>query len=144
MEGIRISNSNQSNNLNNNTNTNYQHHHHHRIRKRRTLQDCFDIFAILPSIITDLIALERITYETLEDFASHHVTYLELRSTPKRLLVEHHADQNVMASKRQYIETVLEVISTFNVMEEQRYEKEMINYKLQYENDKMKVNNYNY
>lgn len=52
----------------------------------RSLKDCFDMFAEIPSCVDDLPALERITYEALQDFADHSVAYLELRSTPKRLL----------------------------------------------------------
>jgi adenosine deaminase len=96
----------------------------------RTLKDCFDIFAILPKVITDLHSLERITYEALEDFASHHVAYLELRSTPKRILQKHYLNDvevSKMATKRDYITTVLNCIISYQRKEEDRYQTETLN-----------------
>jgi adenosine deaminase len=48
----------------------------------RSLQDCFNMFAEIPKCVNDLVSLRRITREALDDFAFHHVVYLELRSTP--------------------------------------------------------------
>lgn len=91
----------------------------------RTLQECFDLFAILPSIITDLNALRRITYEALEDFAiQNHTVYMELRSTPKRLLYQHN-DNSTFSTKREYIETILDVIIEFEQKVKERYDNEM-------------------
>jgi adenosine deaminase len=105
----------------------------------RSLADCFDLFAELPNVINDLPALRRITQAALEFFADHHVVYLELRSTPKRLWKDfrHQPQQcharsgdneneqesldNNKAMKLDYVKTILDTISAFNHKEEERY-----------------------
>jgi adenosine deaminase len=89
----------------------------------RSLKDCFDMFAEIPKCVDDLVALRRITREALEDFAQHHVAYLELRSTPKRL-VSVHGSRDGLLSKREYIETVVSVLEAFEQEEQARYERE--------------------
>lgn len=84
--------------------------------KPRSLKDCFEMFAEIPKCVNDQAALQRITREALEDFANHHVVYLELRSTPKRMQ---------QLSKKQYIETILSVMKEFQEQEEQRYQCEL-------------------
>jgi adenosine deaminase len=91
----------------------------------RSLQDCFDMFAEIPACVNDLPALKRITLEALEDFASHHVVYLELRSTPKRLLASHADDDKVVTTKRDYVEAILQVLNDFETREQQRYQQEI-------------------
>jgi adenosine deaminase len=90
--------------------------------KPRSLVDCFDIFVQVTQVVGDLEALKRITREALEDFASHHVAYLELRSTPKRLKRTWDGDE--VTSKRDYIETILSVFQEFEQSEQDRYEQE--------------------
>ena len=81
--------------------------------KPRNLKDCFDIFSDLPNVITDLVALRRITYETLVDFATKdNVVYLELRSTPKCLLFDHR-NKSEVATKRDYIDAILSTMEEF-------------------------------
>lgn len=89
----------------------------------RSLADCFELFAELPKVINDLNALHRITEAALEFFAHEHVVYLELRSTPKHLWKDFHMQniQDAMATKRDYVETVLNVISNFNQAEQERF-----------------------
>ena len=108
----------------------------------RSLQDCFDVFAALPAMVNDLTAVRRITYAALQDFAHHHVAYLELRSTPKRLLY-HYEQQCVMTNdngdrkataaaslctKQDYCQTILQVMHDFQEQEQQRYDQEMVEY----------------
>lgn len=93
--------------------------------KLRSLADCFDLFAELPQVINDLRALRRITQATLEFFAQHHVVYLELRSTPKRLWKDFRNQQEEAATKMDYIRTILETISIFNQKEEERYNNDL-------------------
>lgn len=90
----------------------------------RSLQDCFDMFAEIPLCVNDLPALKRITLEALEDFASHHVVYLELRSTPKRLLASHSDEDEVVATKRDYVKAILKVLNDFQTREQERYQEE--------------------
>lgn len=91
----------------------------------RSLQDCFDMFAEIPKCVNDLVSLKRITREALEDFSSHHVVYLELRSTPKRLLQSFQSNNNEeLCSKKEYIETVVSVLLSFERQEQARYERE--------------------
>lgn len=115
---------------------NKSHENHNDIRAEphmynthpRSLQDCFDLFAEIPKCVNDLSSLKRITLETLQDFANHHVTYLELRSTPKRLLTRHGDKSNTMATKRDYIEVILSVMSDFQQQEYERYQLELQNH----------------
>lgn len=84
-------------------------------KKPRSLHDCFEMFAEIPKCVDDENALRRITREALEDFRQHHVVYLELRSTPKRM-------KNM--TKRQYIEAVVDEMKLFEEKEERRYQVE--------------------
>jgi adenosine deaminase len=88
----------------------------------RSLQDCFDMFAELPRVINDLVALERITEAALQEFANHHTVYLELRSTPKRL--RHDFRQETICSKREYVETIIQVMQRFERSEQERFQHE--------------------
>ena len=90
----------------------------------RSLEDCFGMFAEIPACVDDLPALRRITREALEDFARHHVAYLELRSTPKCLLHSHSCRKP--ASKRDYLETVLAVLRDFEREELERFERKVV------------------
>lgn len=91
----------------------------------RSLQDCFDMFAEIPKCVDDLDSLRRITLEALEDFANHHVVYLELRSTPKKLRIKTGNDESkVVASKKQYCQVVLQAMKDFEELEQKRYAQE--------------------
>jgi adenosine deaminase len=89
----------------------------------RSLQDCFDMFAEIPKCVDDLPALARITTEALEDFAQHHVVYLELRSTPKKLLVL--SGRSGVADKEEYCLTILNCMKDFEKREKDRYSSEL-------------------
>ena len=92
----------------------------------RSLTDCFAMFAEIPAAVNDLAALRRITREALEDFAAHAVVYVELRSTPKRLWRDFRTqEQEEMATKREYIETILQVMEQIEAQEEERYERQV-------------------
>lgn len=95
----------------------------HAYSTMRSLSDCFELFAELPEVINDLDALSKITQAALEFFANDHVSYLELRSTPKRLWKDyrHQNAEDSMATKQDYVETILNVIKDFNKMEEDRF-----------------------
>lgn len=86
----------------------------------RSLNDCFDFFTEISRCVDDLEALRRITREALDDFASHFVCYLELRSTPKRLKRQWNKPE--LATKQDYVETILQVFSKFDDEETRRYE----------------------
>ena len=96
----------------------------------RSLQDCFAMFAEIPAAVNDLTALACITRQALQDFAAHAVVYVELRSTPKRLLRDFrqqgNGNDNInnLATKREYVETILQVMQQFEAEEEARYERE--------------------
>jgi adenosine deaminase len=97
-------------------------------RKPRSLHDCFAMFEILPLCVNDLISLRRITYEALQDFHTHHVVYVELRSTPKRLWDDFRDTQHrTRQSKRAYIETILSVMQAFQQTSHDRYQRECNN-----------------
>jgi len=88
----------------------------------RSLGDCFEMFAEITKCIDDLPSLSRITMEALEDFAEQHVAYLELRSTPKLLLVK--TGTNQQASKQEYCRTILECMRQVEMDEAIRYKSE--------------------
>jgi adenosine deaminase len=88
----------------------------------RSLSECFDIFVELSRCIDDLEALRRITREALDDFASHYVCYLELRSTPKRL--KRQQSKPDVATKQEYVDTILQVFSEFSHEETKRYDQD--------------------
>lgn len=89
----------------------------------RSLGDCFEIFAEIAKCVDDLPSLSRVTTEALEDFAAQHVAYLELRSTPKLLLLQ--TGQSVMATKRDYCRTVIDCMKHFEQKEAARFEAQL-------------------
>ena len=97
-------------------------HHLHNTRPR-SLNACFEIFVEIARCVDDLEALERITREALDDAASHFVCYLELRSTPKRL--KYLWNKPELATKQDYIETILKVFAKFEEKETRRYEQQV-------------------
>ncbi|KAL7490818.1 hypothetical protein ACHAWT_000460 [Skeletonema menzelii] len=103
----------------------------------RNLQDCFEVFEYIPKCVNDLIALRRITEEVLMDAAEDGVVYIELRTGPKCLLQRHHqhhcnsddddddgSDGEIVATKREYVETIVEIMSEFERKEHLRYDRE--------------------
>jgi adenosine deaminase len=115
----------------------------HNKQRHRSLQECFVIFTEIGKVVVDLDAIRQITREALEDFAKEGVVYLELRSTPKRLLLTKKllcCDTSTsrtgtfslsdiaidtLATKRQYCETIIDVLIKFRKKEEERYKKEL-------------------
>jgi len=103
-------------------------------KQYRSLMECFDIFSEIGKVVVDLDAIQRITREALQDFAREGVVYLELRSTPKRLLEKRQpCDRDFsltavpiddLATKRQYCEVVINTILNFRQEEEERYARE--------------------
>ncbi len=89
----------------------------------RSLQDCFEIFAEISKCVDDLPSLSRITMEALEDFAEHHVAYLELRSTPKTLLVK--SGERELTDKRAYCKTIINCLQQFEQKDASRYDLEL-------------------
>ncbi len=90
----------------------------------RNLQDCFEVFEYIPKCVDDLVALRRITEEVLMDAAEDGVVYIELRTGPKCLLRRHHHEGGEVASKREYVETIVEIMNEFERKEKLRYEME--------------------
>jgi adenosine deaminase len=56
----------------------------------------------------------------LEDFAND-VVYLELRTGPKALLMDHNAPEMGSCTKKQYIQTILSIMCLFEEQEHERY-----------------------
>ena len=96
----------------------------------RSLQDCFKVFEYIPHCVNDLVALRRITEEVLCDAASDGIAYIELRTGPKCLLRQYYCDraegvQSSMATKREYVQTIIDIMQEFEKKESLRYTEEM-------------------
>jgi adenosine deaminase len=89
----------------------------------RSLVECFEVFEQVKLVVSDLVALRQITREALEDFASHHVAYLELRTTPKQL--KRSPNSEGLTNKLEYINVILSVMQEFEIEEQQRYQREV-------------------
>jgi adenosine deaminase len=85
------------------------------------------MFAEIGTVVDDLPAIRRITDETLQDFAKDGCVYLEVRSTPKVLLKNSASPEK--ATKRDYCETILQVMKEFQQAEEKRFTRESENRK---------------
>ncbi|XP_059338307.1 adenosine deaminase-like protein isoform X2 [Ammospiza nelsoni] len=71
--------------------------------KKRTLDECFQMFQIIYQVTTRTEDILLITKDVIKEFADDGVKYLELRSTPR--------EENATGmTKRMYVETVLEGI----------------------------------
>ncbi|KFQ42395.1 Adenosine deaminase-like, partial [Nestor notabilis] len=71
--------------------------------KKRTLEECFQMFQIIYQITTRTEDILLITKDVIKEFADDGVKYLELRSTPRE-------EKSTGMTKRMYVETVLEGI----------------------------------
>ncbi|XP_074456513.1 N6-Methyl-AMP deaminase isoform X2 [Larus michahellis] len=71
--------------------------------KKRTLDECFQMFQIIYQITTRPEDILLITKDVIKEFADDGVKYLELRSTPRD-------EKSTGMTKRMYVETVLEGI----------------------------------
>lgn len=54
--------------------------------QKRTLSQCFQIFDVIHKTVNTSIILERIVKEMVQDNSSDGVVYLEIRSTPRKLI----------------------------------------------------------
>ena len=70
----------------------------------RTLEACFEIFALIHQCVDSLAVVRRVAREALEDFEAAGCCYVELRSTP-RALGEH--------TEADYVEAVVDVMATY-------------------------------
>ncbi|NXO02717.1 ADAL protein, partial [Rhinopomastus cyanomelas] len=71
--------------------------------KKRTLDECFQMFHMIYQITTRPEDILLITKDVIKEFADDGVKYLELRSTPRE-------EKSTGMTKRMYVETVLEGI----------------------------------
>ncbi|NWT65945.1 ADAL protein, partial [Prunella himalayana] len=71
--------------------------------KKRTLDECFQMFQIIYQVTTRTEDILLITKDVIREFADDGVKYLELRSTPRE-------ENSTGMTKRMYVETVLEGI----------------------------------
>ena len=79
--------------------------------ERRTMSECFALFAVLHRIISTADILFQVTLDCLEDFVfGDRVMYLELRTTPRALLNPATGE----SSKQFYLETVFAAFKLFS------------------------------
>ncbi|EED88522.1 adenosine deaminase [Thalassiosira pseudonana CCMP1335] len=93
--------------------------------KPRSLEECFEIFTHIPKCVNDIVALKRITEEVLRDFAEDNVAYVELRTGPKVLMYDHRSSDLGSCSKKEYVETIVAIMATFEKVDGERYEQEL-------------------
>jgi adenosine deaminase len=70
------------------------------------MANVFEKFALLRSCVTNLDDIRRITRETLEDFITDNVIYVELRTRPRSF-------DNGKISSSDYIEAILEIMKEY-------------------------------
>ena len=70
----------------------------------RTLDDCFIMFKMIHTLVSDAEAVETVAHDVVGEFAGDGVVYLELRSTPR-------ANPATKMTKRSYVEAVLKGIN---------------------------------
>ena len=68
----------------------------------------FDIFKVVGQIMIDLDSLERVIREIIVDYSKQNCAYLELRSTPKSLLIDRLT--GAKGTMKDYIDRVLKAI----------------------------------
>lgn len=71
--------------------------------KKRTLEECFQMFQIIHQLTTSPEDILMITKDVIKEFADDGVKYLELRSTPRR-------ENATGMTKKSYVESILEGI----------------------------------
>ncbi|CAE7347854.1 MAPDA [Symbiodinium pilosum] len=89
--------------------------------RTNALAKCFDYFAKVASVITDLEALKESTLHVLEHFAAERCIYLELRTSPKQFKVSSKDGSEKTTTKLQYLETVREAIDEFHAKAQERF-----------------------
>lgn len=70
------------------------------------MANVFEKFALLRSCVTNLDDIRRITRETLEDYITDHVIYVELRTRPRSF-------DNGNISSLNYIQAIIEVMKEY-------------------------------
>ena len=75
-------------------------------RGGRTLDECFNVFAVIHRVTQSLQVVRRIAREAVEDAAGDGVVYLEIRTTPK-------AYPGTKINKHSYVDAVLMGIQDF-------------------------------
>lgn len=71
--------------------------------KKRTLEDCFQMFQIIHQFTTSPEDILMVTKDVIKEFADDGVKYLELRSTPRR-------ENATGMTEKTYVESILEGI----------------------------------
>ena len=68
--------------------------------ERRSLDDCFVMFKMIHTLVSDEQSVEMVAHDVVAEFAEDGVVYLEIRSTPR-------ANPATGMTKRSYVEVVL-------------------------------------
>lgn len=68
--------------------------------EKRSLDDCFVMFSMIHTLVSDEEAVEMVAHDVVQEFAADGVVYLELRSTPR-------ANPTTGMTKQSYVEAVL-------------------------------------
>lgn len=72
-------------------------------RKKRTLDECFEMFQIIHQVTTSPEDILLVTKDVIKEFSDDGVKYLELRSTPRR-------ENATGMTEKTYVESILEGI----------------------------------
>eukprot|EP00928_Gymnodinium_smaydae_P027455 TRINITY_DN21233_c0_g4_i2.p1 TRINITY_DN21233_c0_g4~~TRINITY_DN21233_c0_g4_i2.p1 ORF type:complete len:407 (+),score=99.42 TRINITY_DN21233_c0_g4_i2:87-1307(+) len=90
------------------------------------LAKCFDYFAKVAAVVSDLDALMESTIHVLETFAAENCLYFEMRTSPKQFrqspaVVNGNAAKEALTTKMQYLQTIREAIAKFQSTAQERY-----------------------
>ncbi|CAD7962512.1 unnamed protein product [Amoebophrya sp. A25] len=78
----------------------------------RAMKKCFAYFETVARVVTDLDALEEATRDVLDAFLDDGCVYLELRTTPKKLLQKNSTTAVATSKEADYVRTVRDVCAS--------------------------------
>lgn len=88
-----------------------------RVDVSNALAKCFDYFAKVAKVVTDLETMKDTTLHVFDTFAAENCMYLEMRTSPKQFPTA----QGGSTSKMQYLQTIKDSIDEFRTYAQSRF-----------------------